>query len=364
MILPHALAVLLFSAIALAQPIKPGKDWERSTPEQEGYSSKRLDGLRAYLASLDTTAMVAVHKGKVFFEYGDTARQGFQLTSVRKSLLALLYGKYVANGKINLDATLEELGIDDVGGLLPIEKRAKVRHLITARSGVFHKNTNPNGGDSLWAAPPRGTQQPGLYYLYNNWDFNVAGYIFEKQTGLDIFDAFQRDIAEPTGMQDFDRSLQKKESDDSKLSKYPAYRFSLTARDMARIGQLMLQNGEWDGKQLVPADWIRTITSIVTPMEQINPPAMRFYSHGLLWAYGYMWWVWDDHGSPGPLKGAYSANGNFGQFITVLPARDLVVAHKTVVGEAAQRRGGGVGHEEYLAALILLTSARCSGVCP
>src|SRR6266516_2341361 len=98
MVLRQALAVSLFSAIALAQPVNPGKDWERSKPEDAGYSSKRLDVLKGYLATIDTTAMMAVHKGKVIFEYCDVTRQGF-LTSVRKSLLAILYGKYVANGK-------------------------------------------------------------------------------------------------------------------------------------------------------------------------------------------------------------------------------------------------------------------------
>jgi CubicO group peptidase (beta-lactamase class C family) len=178
MIPKFLLASSLLSAITFAQSVNPGKGWERSRPETEGYSSKRLEALKGYLATIDTTAMMAVHGGKVIFEYGDVARQGFQLTSARKSLLALLYGKYVANGRINLESTLDDLGIDDVGGLLPSEKRATVRHLITARSGVFHKNVNPNGGNSLWAAPPRGTQQPGTYFIYNNWDFNVAGYIF------------------------------------------------------------------------------------------------------------------------------------------------------------------------------------------
>ena len=56
-------------------------------------------------------------------------------SSIRKSILAILYGKYVADGKINLEDTLEELGVDDVGGLLPVEKRAKVRDLITSRIG-------------------------------------------------------------------------------------------------------------------------------------------------------------------------------------------------------------------------------------
>ena len=352
----QTLLALLVSAFAYAQPANPGKHWERVKPEDVGYSSKRLDALKGYLATIDTTAMMGVHKGKIIFEYGDVTSQGF-LASVRKSLLAILYGKYVANGKINLDATLDELGIDDVGGLLPVEKRAKVRHLITARSGVFHKNTNPAGGDDLWAAPPRGMMQPGSYFLYNNWDFNVAGYIFEKQTGLDIFDAFQKELAEPIGMQDFDRALQRKDSDDPTLSKYPAYRMSLSTRDMARVGQLMLQNGKWDGKQVVPADWVKTITSLVTPVEQLNPPTRRFRSNGILWGYSYMWWVWDDQNGFGPFQGAYTATGNGGQYITVLPAIGLVVAHKAPIPPGEPPRA--VSIQQYHTALQQLMYAVC-----
>lgn len=360
MLTRHLLAMVLFCAAATAQPRTLGKDWEHSKPEVAGFSSKRLDALKGYLATIDTIAMMAVHKGKVIFEYGDITHQGM-LASARKSLLAILYGKYVANGSINLEATLEELGIDDVGGLLPIEKRAKVRHLIAARSAVFHKNVNPNGGDDLWTAPPRGTQQPGSYFLYNNWDFNVAGYIFEKQSGLDIFDAFQKDIAEPTGMQDFDRALQKKEADDPTLSRYPAYRFSLTTRDMARVGQLLLQNGKWDGKQVVPADWVKMITSLVTPVEELNPPSKRGYATGSLWGYGYMWWVWDDHHSGGPFQGAYTASGNGGQYITVLPALDLAVAHTAPSPTSRPRRA--VTGPQYQAALLQLIAARCGREC-
>jgi CubicO group peptidase (beta-lactamase class C family) len=355
-------AVAMLGVMTPAQIANPGNEWERVRPEDVGYSSKRLDALRDYLASIDTTAMMAVHKGRVIVEYGDVAQQGFQLTSVRKSLLALLYGKYVVNGTINLDATLEELGIDDVGGLLSVEKRARVRHLLASRSGVFHKNVNPNGGDSLWAAPPRGTQATGTYFLYNNWDFNVAGFIFEKLTGQDIFDAFERDVAIPIGMQDFDRKLQVKERDDPTLSNYPAFRFSLTVRDMARVGQLMLQKGVWNGKQVVPSEWIATITSLVTPLDQINPPSERYQSSGLLWGYGHLWWVWDDHGSVGPFQGAYSAIGNIGQFITVFPALDLVVAHKTLPAPPRQP-ARAVRLSEYQTVLMQLTTARCRGAC-
>src|ERR1043165_357933 len=76
-------------------------------------------------------------------------------------------------------------------------------------------------------------------------------------------------------MQDFDCTLQKKVADKPELSNFPAHRMSFTTRDMARIGQLMLQNGQWDGKQVIPADWIKTITSLVTLIMEINPPFER-----------------------------------------------------------------------------------------
>jgi len=85
------------------------------------------------------------------------------------------------SGQIQLQKTLREIGIDDVGGLLPGELNATVEELITARSGVYHPASN--AGDALASAPPRGSQQHGTYQLYNNWDFNAAGTIFEKLTG-------------------------------------------------------------------------------------------------------------------------------------------------------------------------------------
>ncbi len=350
---------LLTAGLLQGQAIYPGSDWETAPPEAAGYSSKRLAALASYLATMDTTAILVVHQGKVIFEYGDLKRQSY-LASVRKSILAMLYGKYVANGKINLDATLEELGMDDVGGLLAVEKKAKVRHLITARSGVYHKASYP--GDDLDQAPPRGTQPPGTYYLYSNWDFNAAGFVFEKMTGRNIYDALQTDLAEMIGMQDFDRSLQKK-SGDAKVSQYPAYPIWLTTRDMARIGYLMLRQGKWRDRQVVSSEWIKTITSLVTPVYDMNPPSRRGYAAGRLWGYGYMWWVWDDHNRTGPFQGAYSGFGAVGQYITVLPALDLVIAHKTVPAERGQPTRG-VSGLQYQSILMQVINAKCGRACP
>ena len=116
----------------------PGKDWQRlEKPEAIGYLSARLAALRAWLQSLDTTAMMVSVGGRSLFEYGDLTRLSY-LASVRKSVLAILYGKYVENGTISLKKTLKELEFTDVGGLTPQELEVNVEHLLTARSGVYH----------------------------------------------------------------------------------------------------------------------------------------------------------------------------------------------------------------------------------
>ena len=341
----------------------PGKEWERiEKPESVGYSSARLQALRGWLQSLDTTAMIVSVGGRSLLEYGDLTHQSY-LASVRKSLLAILYGKYVENGKIHLDKTLRELEFNDIGGLSPRELEATVEHLISARSGVYHLASNP--GDSTDGAPPRNSQRPGSYYLYNNWDFNAAGAVFEKLTGRDIYDALETDLAKPIGMQDFDRVRQQK-SGDANRSLHMAYHIWLSTRDMARVGLLMLREGRWaGGQQVVSREWARRITGLVTPLNEMNPPELRSLGTGGRWGYGYMWWVWDAPNSPGPFEGAYTGMGAGGQYITVLPKLDMVIAHKTDMGQPPAQGPSGrrrnVSLAEYDSVIRMLIAARCPG---
>ena len=124
-----------------AEPVFPGVNWERET---NGLSPETVRGVDAFVHTLDTTGLMVVKNGRVVYEYGDVKRLSY-LASTRKSVLSMLYGPYVASGKIRLDATLKDLGMSDVGGLLPIEERAKVIDLITARSGVYHPVTQGFG---------------------------------------------------------------------------------------------------------------------------------------------------------------------------------------------------------------------------
>jgi CubicO group peptidase (beta-lactamase class C family) len=129
----------------------------------------------------------------------------------------MLYGKYVASGQIDLGKNVVQLSLHDVQPFLEIEKNATLYNLLTARSGIYHPTANKQLTD---LSPRRGSQTPGTYFQYQNWDFNAAGTAFEKLTGKDIFEALEQDLARPVGMQDFDVSKQWK-NDEMPVSKYP-----------------------------------------------------------------------------------------------------------------------------------------------
>ncbi len=334
---------------AAAQPQRvpafPGAAWERIAPESLGFSVPGLATVRARLAATASTGLIAIVGGRVVFEYGNIDTVSY-VASVRKSIMSMLYGIHVGRGEINLDATLAQLGIDDRGGLTTGERQAKVRDLLTARSGVFHPAANE--GDDLARAPVRGSQPPGTYFLYNNWDFNVLGTIFEQSTRQSIYDAFQQDLATPLGLQDFRRDAHRR-GGDSTRSIHLAYHFHLSVRDMARLGYLMLRGGRWGDRQIIPSAWVGESTRPIVPVTAMNPIERRNDP----WGYGYLWWIWDGARTPSAYRGAYLAEGSLGQDIAVLPALDLVVANKTAPGA-----GGEVSVGQFLSILDLLVAAK------
>ncbi len=332
--------------LSIREVAYPGAEWEHhSSPEAAGYSAAALERVRAHLATMHSTGLMAIVGGKVVFQYGDVDTVSY-LASVRKSVLSMLYGIQVDRGVIDLDRTLAELGIDDNQGLTDAEKQAKVRHVLAARSGIFHPASN--SGDDLASAPPRGSQAPGSYYLYSNWDFNVLGTIFEQFTGENLYDVLQRDLVEPIGMQDFRREVHRR-TGNAEVSRHLAYHMHFSTRDMARIGYLMLRHGNWNGQQVVPAEWVRESTSAITPLHEMNPERRRSGP----WGYGYLWWVWDGPDTPAEFQGAYTGLGAVGQHIVVVPALDLVVVHKTVPGQ-----GRAVTHGQFGEVLQMIVEAR------
>ena len=266
---------LLFVTYQIEAQIFPDKDWSsHENPSSAGWSNTdRSDFTRFIIDSTNITGLVIVHKGQIVLEYGDIKENSY-IASCRKSVLAMLFGKYVANGEIRLDKTLHELKIEDHSPLLEIEQKATIEDVISARSGVFLPGSN--GGDFRRLAPERGSEKPGSYWLYSNWDFNLAGYIFEQESKTNIYDAIEEQLVNPLDLQDWDRSLQIKNGN-LEVSKFPAYHMWFSTRDMARMGLLMLNNGKWKNNQLIPEFWIKEmITQRTSYLEaQRNAPILK-----------------------------------------------------------------------------------------
>jgi len=286
--------------------------WEKATyPDEFGWLSTKLNDLIPEMEKFGTDALMVITDGKVVFEYGNTTNI-IRSHSMRKSLLSALYGIYTANG-IDTNATLEQLKIAESIPLTVQEKQATVLDLLKARSGVYIPAAH-EAPSMRKARPQRGKHKPGSFWYYNNWDFNVLGTIFRQETGKDIYQAFKQRIADPIGMQDFilDRQAYSYEKE---YSLHPAYPFLISARDMAKFGQLFLQQGRWNENQIIPGDWITDSTASYS----------RTHRSGI--GYGYMWWILteDAHGLQ---KDCYFADGYGGQRLYVIPHINSVVVHR------------------------------------
>lgn len=293
-----------------------------------------LDNLNEYVVdSTLSTGMLIIQDGKVVYEFGNVIENSY-IASCRKSILAMLYGNHVADGTIRLDKTLAEMGITYDGLLLENEEKATIKDIISSRSGIYLPASNP--GDMLHLAPKRGSVKPGEQWLYSNWDFNMAGYIFEQETGQNIYDEIERQLAKPIGMQDWNRARQKKDGD-RYMSDILAYHIDFSARDMARLGLLMLNNGKWKEQQVIPAAWVTEMVSPSTSFEELDAIAPFVKNNYSQTSYGYMWWLWDNP-TYKMLEGAYSAQGAYGQNITVVPKLDMVIVIKT--NNLYERQGG------------------------
>ncbi len=288
-------------------------------PESVGWSADSLAGAAGVADEINTAALLAMRDRDVFFSYGDTDAK-LPIHSIRKPLLGALYGIHVEAGDIDLDATLEELGIDDTPPLLTdAEKQATVRDLLMARSGVYHP-AHGEAPEMIDLRPERGSHPPDTFFYYNNWDFNVLGTIFEQETGLSVCEAFRIEIAEVIGMEDFEEGdCENVYDDDRSRSIHPVYRFEMTTRDLGRFGLLYLREGRWGDEQVVPERWIDeswTQYSIEDPEAGVG--------------YGYLWGIATTDGNLGRSIGheMYFHTGLGVHALIVVPDLNLVLVHR------------------------------------
>jgi CubicO group peptidase (beta-lactamase class C family) len=305
------------SVNASSTPATSGPWMQYASPVAAGFAADRLDLARRYADSVRSGAVMIVRRGLVVQAWGDVARR-LELHSVRKSLVSALFGIAVDRKEIDIDRTLGAVGITDREPLADQERSARIRDLLAARSGVYLPAAYA-AADQDSTRPARGSHPPNTFFFYNNWDFNVLGVIYERAVDSSLFRSLDERIARPIGMEDYtpaDGFLVYEPSG----SMHPAHTIRMSARDLARFGQLYLQGGVWAGRQVISRQWITESTT----------PKSRF-SQGQ--GYGLLWWT----ASPGYFGPRYAqldrravfyGSGTGGQLVLVIPSDDLVIVHR------------------------------------
>ncbi|HBH25471.1 MAG TPA: serine hydrolase [Cytophagales bacterium] len=319
-ILNYSCCLLAFLFLSLSisvysQPSSfPVSDWMQYVdPEDAGFDTDKLNAVKDKFIENGGSSLMVIREGYVVSYIGPVDRC-YRQTSVRKSYLNALYGIFVDRGDIDLNASLASLNIDDTPPLNDNEKRATVLQLLQSRSGIYHTAAySPEWMEKQ--LPERGSHAPGTYWFYNNWDFNALATIFKQQTHRDMFEAFQEYIAQPTGMQDYDLQKTKYLFEDE-LSQHPAYIFRMSPRDMARFGLLYLNNGAWEGEQIIHESWIE-ISWKRHSVNGTNEAGVHWDDYGLLW------WI----SNTITKEPVYYASGSGLQRISIFPESDMVMVH-------------------------------------
>ena len=308
LVLGMILAVLPATPLRAGDRVPAGHWMQYADPGEAGFDAGQLEAARLAWTEISSSAFLVVVDGAVLVAWGDVERR-FMCHSVRKSFLSALYGIYWDRGQLELNKTLADLGIDDEPSpLLATEKRARILDLLKARSGVFHPAAYAGRTDSR----PRGSQGPGRFFAYNNWDVNTRAAILEQETGVGVFDAFDEHFALPLGMTDWRISDGYYHLELDK-SMYPAYPFRMSARDAARFGLLFARQGQWGESRILSRHWMNR--------------SLALYSiDNAIMGYGFMWWVLREPRFS--RYGMVSALGVGNQMIAALPEIDMVIVNR------------------------------------
>ena len=262
--------------------------------------------------------------------------------SAGKSVTSLLVGIAIAERHIRSVT-------DTVANYLPETRDAaigdvRLADVLTMRSGLAANDddpTSPGNEDKLMAASdpiaflkavPR-AHPPGSVYVYNSLTAYVAGLVVARAVGDREADFARRSLFEPLGIERFAWA-----SDPSGNTKGQG-NLSVTTRDLSVIGQMVLDRGSWEGRQVVRDEWIRESLEPRVPIGAVDPYAD---------AYGYFWFTKTFVTARSPVA-VHFASGNGGNKIYVVPERDMVVA----ITSSAYDRGYGQRRSEVILKSLL-----------
>ncbi len=345
---PVLVAALLTSTLSfVADGSASAEEWKQyRNIEQAVWSATELDKARQFAASIGSTAIMIVDHGDVVQAWG-AIDHPYASASIRKSIYDATIGATHLFKPFDINTSLGTLGIDDIDPLDKVELSATFEQLLTARSGVYHPGAYETPSNAR-RRPSRHSAKPGMQWYYNNWDFNVVCAAFKQLSGEPMEQAFHDRLAKPLGMEDFKPS-HVFEWLEPRLSRHPAVTFRISARDLARIGKLYLQQGRWSDQLIVSPDWVKRSTQ---PHTTFEPEHYRGAGNG----YGRLWWIFparSERNSPYQYHHRVAARGSGGQIMVLFPDLDLLVVHR-----ADTDSGRGVSDEDGLKLLDMIMSAR------
>jgi CubicO group peptidase (beta-lactamase class C family) len=298
--------------------------WDFSSPEAEGMDPVLLDSaFHAADTSGYVDGLLIVRDGKIVAEAyynGFSAEYPHNLMSVSKSMLSALAG-IALDGDYGLD--LEDRVLDyfpeyDHSGLDPRKGEITVNHLLTMRMGIEREAADNYGvyfslyNSDNWI---RNTIEyplvadPGEEMRYNTFITHLLSGVITRATGKSTLEFASEKLFSPMGI-DVDFWEQ-----DPQGIYFGGNSMHLTPREMAAFGLLYLQGGSWEGKQLIPAEWVE---HSLEPSTDLSHP-----NHWGTWEnynYASLWWLGQFNG-----QDSFMGYGYGGQFVIVFPDLDLIV---------------------------------------
>ncbi|MBE9539189.1 MAG: serine hydrolase [Proteobacteria bacterium] len=279
-----------------------------------------------------TTSLVVIHRGVLVHEqYLQGARETTHLTSfsMAKSLVGLLTGIAVGEGAIKSISDpvtqyvpeLKGTGYDGatVKDLLQMSSGVKWNEKYTSRTSDIARFSgasiimNLMPANQFMKTLPR-LHKPGTVFNYSSGETQVLGWVVSAATGQSLSDYLQEKLWSKLGMEHDAYWLLDRNNGDE----FSSIGINAAARDYARIGQLMLQDGVWDGNRLLPEGWVKASTR--PDGDHVDYGNVRDAQPDF--GYGYQWWIYED--------GSYDAEGVFGQFIWVNPREQIVIVKTSV----------------------------------
>ena len=283
---------------------------ERSVPEEQGVSSAFFTSL---IRALSENKECNMHK-VMFLRHGkiiaESAFEPYKLDtwhvsySMCKSIVGMAIGILVSEGKLTVEDKLSDIFSPRMSPFGFFKKTIKVKHLLEMSSGVeFNEAGAVSGNDWRKMYLESGTRfEPGTQFEYNSMNTYMLSAIVTELTGKSLFDFCKERIFNPMGIK---RVFW--ESCPMNITK-GGWGLFIRAEDMAKFGQLYLQKGVWEGKQIVPEEWV--VESLIHHIETGKDDS-EFY--------GYQLWINEDR------EGSFAFNGMLGQNVFVYPDIDMVV---------------------------------------